>query len=84
MSPQLEVVLIVAATVCTACAVVVTWAVIRAGRDPTGWTTAANHLAQRLTDHENRLTDLEDTVDALLGPVGSTGLTGAVAGKGDL
>lgn len=60
---------------------IIAWAVWRLARGGDRWTDAANTLGRRITATENRLTALEDTTDALLGPLGSTGLSGAVAGN---
>ena len=81
VSPQLEAVAMAALGAFTVCAAAIAWALIRLARGGDRWTDAANTLGRRVTALENHLGDLESTVDALLGPIGSTGLPGAVTGN---
>ena len=63
MSPQLEAILIATLGTISASCAIIAWAFHRLAQGGDRWTHAANTLS-------NRLTALEETVDALLGPIG--------------
>jgi hypothetical protein len=71
VSPQLEAVLIATLGTVSASCAIIAWAFYRLAQGGDRWTHAANTLGRRVTAVENRLTALEDTVDALLGPTGA-------------
>lgn len=60
MSPPLEAALIASAGAFIIVAAIIAWALLRLARGGDRWTTAANTLSNRLTDHDRRLTALEE------------------------